>query len=195
MANTKTNVTTAKPKIGGAVYRAPIGTSLPSDATTALANAFIAMGYISEEGVTNTSKPNAEFIKDWGGERVCSVSEDREDTFKMKFIESLNPSVLGAVYGEGNVTGSVTGTNGLKVTVNNNDPEEFVWVIETVLRGNIAKRIVIPSAAVTDIADIVYKRNEPIGYECTLTATADASGNYHYEYIKGTSGTSQGGSE
>ena len=34
------NVTTAKPKIGGAVYSAPLGTALPTDATTELDNAF-----------------------------------------------------------------------------------------------------------------------------------------------------------
>ena len=40
------NVSTGKPKITGAVYRAPLGTALPTDATTALSGAFVDMGYI-----------------------------------------------------------------------------------------------------------------------------------------------------
>ena len=50
MADVK-NVTAAKPKIGGAVYSAPLGTTLPKDATTALDKAFKALGYISEDGL------------------------------------------------------------------------------------------------------------------------------------------------
>ena len=33
-------VTVSKPKVGGAVWRAPLGTTLPTDATTALDKAF-----------------------------------------------------------------------------------------------------------------------------------------------------------
>ena len=36
MPNNAANVTTGKPKIGGAVYRAPAGTAAPTNATTAL---------------------------------------------------------------------------------------------------------------------------------------------------------------
>ena len=43
------NVSAAKPKVGGAVWRAPLGTPLPTDAKSALNEAFESLGYISSE--------------------------------------------------------------------------------------------------------------------------------------------------
>ena len=56
MADVK-NVTAGKPKVGGAIFRAPLGTTLPTDATTNLDAAFKALGYCSDDGLTNTNTP------------------------------------------------------------------------------------------------------------------------------------------
>ena len=185
MANTKTNVSTGKPKVAGSVYRAPAGTAVPTDATTALANTFIAMGYISEDGVKNDSSFDTEAIREWGGDPVYETESNRSDVFKMMFIESINPDVLKAVHNAANVSGTLT--DGIAVQVDGDEHETAAWVIEMVLRGGVLKRICIPEAKISKIAEVVYKRNEAIGYDVELTAFPDASGNYHYEYIKSAS--------
>ena len=183
------NVSTGKPKVAGAVYRAPVGTTLPTDASSSLAGAFVDMGYISEDGVTNSNSPTTEKVKDWGGRTVLILTTEKPDSFKLKFLESLNPNVLGAVYGESAVT--VNALNGtIKVEVANDELSDQSWVIDMVMRGGALKRIVIPCAQLSEVADIVYKGDEPVGYELTLDDLPDSSGKYHYEYIQLPSGTS-----
>jgi sporulation protein YlmC with PRC-barrel domain len=96
-------------------------------------------------------------------------------------IDSLDSNLLTTVYGADNVT---VGTDGsISITANADEPEEFAWVIEMVLTGDKAKRVVIPCGKITAIGDIVYKDSEVIGYELTITAYPDDSENTHYEYI------------
>lgn len=183
MANTASNVTTGKPKVGGAVFWAPIGSVIPTDTTTALDKAFICLGYCSDDGLTNKSAPDTDTVKAWGGDPVLTTNNGRDDTFSLTLLEAKNVNVLKRVYNEENVTGDLS--TGITVKVNSNDPEEGIWVIDEILRGNTAKRIVIPDGQVTDLDDITSTDGDPVGYGVTISAMPDASGNTHYEYIKG----------
>lgn len=175
------NVSTGKPKIGGAVYRAALGTTLPTDATTALAAAFEEMGFISDDGVVNSNNPSTSKILSWGGQTVLVVTTEKPDTFQLTFLESLNANVLETVYGAANVT---VGTGTISVKANAASLEDYVYVIEMALKGGAKKRIVIPDGQLSALGDIVYKDDTAIGYQVTLEALPNASGDNHYEYIK-----------
>lgn len=176
------NVTAAKPKVGGAVFRAPLDTPLPTDAVTELDKGFKSLGYCSESGLVNSNSPAAENTKAWGGDTVLSLMTERPDTFKFNLIEAMNPDVLKAVYGDDNVDGELS--TGITIRANNKEMVPCCWVVDMLLKGNVKKRIVIPHAAVTGVSDITYDGKNPVGYETTITAAPDTAGQTHYEYLQ-----------
>lgn len=174
-------VTTGKPKVGGAIHRAPIGTALPKDAKAELDEAFQEMGYLSEDGLVNSNSPDSDSVKAWGGDTVLNTQNSKEDKFKGTFIEAMNIEVLKMIYGDDNVTGTID--TGIIVKANADEADEYAYVFDMVLKGNVLKRIVLPHAKVTEVGDIEYSDGDPIGYETTLTAMPDGEGQTHYEYV------------
>ena len=182
MANNSLQVTVGKPNVGGAIWVAPLNTTLPTDTTTALDAAFKCLGYVSEDGVTNSNSPETEAIKAWGGDTVLQVLTAKEDTFAFTLIEAMNEEVLKVVYGASNVTGTLA--TGITIQANATPSAAQAYVIEMVYNNSHVKRVVIPAAYVSEVGDITYSDGEAVGYETTLACTPDASGNTHYEYIK-----------
>lgn len=174
------NVTTGKRRTDGGIYFAPAGTTPPTNATSTLATAFKNLGYVSEDGVTNSLSKDVTEIKEWGGDTVDTVLTAQTDTFQFTLIESLNTDTLKAVYGDANVTES---SGAITVTVKAAEAPSGVWVIDMIQKGNKLKRIVIPNGKVSELGDVVYKADEAVGYDVTVAANLDSSGNTHYEYI------------
>lgn len=177
-----TNVTTGKPKVSGGIWRAPKGTALPTDATSALSDAYVCLGYVSEDGVKNANEMDVSEIKAWGGVIVYRSLNGLNDQFSFALIESENVDVLKAVYGANNVTVDAQGN--VAVAVKAEDPEEAVWVIELALRGGIARRIVIPDGAITAREEITLNDSDPIAYGTTVSAYPIETGESHFEYTE-----------
>ena len=181
MANNANNVSVAKPKVGGAIYRADLGTTLPTDATSDLSVDFASLGYVSEDGLTNANSYESTDIVSWDGVVVETSEGSKTDNFTFKLIEALNPNVLKSVYGDENVTGTLA--TGITVKSNSTPQQSKSWVVDMIMKNGVVKRIVVPNAKVTSVSDVVYKRDELVGYETTISAIPDSNNNTHYEYI------------
>lgn len=175
------NVSVGKPKVGGAVFIAPAGTTVPTDATTELDEAFANVGFISEDGVTNEVETDSEEIKAWGGDIVANPQTSRSEKFGFTMIET-NETSLKLVYGEENVSVAPE-TGAITVKHNGNERDEYVVVIETLFGKDRVRRQVVPRGKVLEVGEIAFKDDEPVGYETTLSALMDEDGNTAYTYI------------
>lgn len=174
-------VSVGKPKVGGAVHWAPLGSTLPTSATASLDGAFVELGYVSEDGLTNNNSPESDTVKAWGGDTVLSLQTDRPDTFALTLLEAMNSDVLKTIYGSANVTADGSGNLTVKATAQ--DMPSGAWVFDMILKGGRAKRIVVPNGTISELGEITYKDDEAVGYAITITDVPDTNGVYHYEYI------------
>ena len=178
--NDAQNVSFGKPKATGAVFVAPAGTTLPTNATSDLDAAFKGLGYVSEDGLVNSVETDTEQINAWGGDLVLVGQTTFMETFMVNLIET-NPDALAVYYGEDNV--DVSGDD-ITITQNSQQLPSVVVVFELVLTGGRVKRIVVPNAQIVDRSgEITYVDGEPIAYPALFQAYPDENGNSHVEYI------------
>ena len=168
MNNNAANVSTGKPKVGGAIFVAPKGTALPVDATTPLIAAFVNLGYASEDGLVNGTETDTNDIPAWGGDTVLSVQTSYKETFTVNLIETKE-AVLAQYYGPDNV--SVDGSGNITVKHNSKTLPEQVAVVEVVLADGRVKRTVIPAAQISDRSgEITYTDGDAIAYPIVWNA-------------------------
>lgn len=175
MANTAANVLAGKPLATGGVLVAPLGSTLPTDAETALDAAFKSAGYIGEEGLTETTERSTEKVKAWGGDTVKVLQTDFSATYAFTFLESLNSDVLKTVYGDDNVvTTAATSSSGTlhAVKINSDTLPHKTFVFE-VKDGDARIRIAVPDGQITEVGEVTYSDGEVIGYQVTVEAFRD----------------------
>lgn len=185
MANTVGNVVAGKPQVTGGVLMGPIGTALPTDVTTALNEALVFGGYVSEDGLTENADRSTDKIRAWGGDTVKVVQTEFSLTYEFTYIEAVNADVLKTVYGSDNVTTTpATGEAGTlqAVRVNSAVLPHQVFVFE-IRDGDARIRIVVPDGQVTTVGEITYVDDNVVGYPVTVEAYQDTDGANAYKYL------------
>lgn len=179
--NDADNVSFGKPKSTGAVFVAPYGTALPTNAHVALNGAFVGLGYVSEDGLVNSVETDTENVTAWGGDLVLVGQTTFTEMFTVNLIETA-AEALKLYYGEDNVVEE--GNGSLTVTQSSEMLPNVSVVFELVLTGGRIKRIVVPNAQIADRSgEITYVDGEAVTYPAVFVAYPDGNGTTHVEYI------------
>lgn len=193
------NVTFSKPGTSasksGYIWVAPMGTVPPTDATTGLDPAFVGLGYLSEDGLTEPAsfEPGDDIVAA-GGDTVAQADPTFSKTWTGTCIEALNEDLLKVAYGYTNVTvtpatSSVDGS--ITVKEQASELEHHVIVIDEMLKGGRKRRNVMPDATFLITGDISHVHTALVNFDFTINAypTATAPAQTQYITIPKTNGT------
>lgn len=153
----------------GAVSRAPLGTVLPTTVSGTPNAAFNDLGFVSDAGVTEHNGTSTTNIKNWKGDIVRTVQTEHDLTYKLVLIETTENTE--ETYYNGDPSDGIEGVAGIRES----------WIID-VFDGNDQVRIVIPDGQVTDRGDVIYKNDQAIAYEVTITCYPDDDSKKAYKY-------------
>lgn len=178
--NDSTMVSLGKFKVGGYAYWAPAGTTLPTNASTALSNAFKLLGYLSEDGLTITTDTDTTEVKDANGQTVMKVITSYAESYQFSMAEVLRAEAAKLRYNEGAVTGSDK-----SMTIKHQMPsgEGFVLVFEIAMTGNVKDRLVIGNGTRAEFGDRQVHAGDAQVYDVTVSANDMGDGVTAIEYI------------
>ena len=185
-ANTNARVAAAGPKQGGGVYWAPLGTALPTDATTALAVAYKCLGPMSEDGVRPSRDTSVEKVKEWDGSTLASLLSDESRTFEFDILGVYDADALAFMYGSTNITTvAATALAGTKLSIVDKGGQLAKGVMVLELKyGNVKMRKVIPTGEPNVTDEMPYIPGGLRGYTVEVEALKDASGAFVYEFAE-----------
>lgn len=178
------NITSSNPGRNGVAFRAAVGTELPTDALTALNEAFKDLGIVGEDGVVQAITRDTEDVKSYGGETVYTLQTDFGEEFTFTLYESRNVETLKTVFGDSNV---IEEEGQIKVLHNKARLPKSSFVFDHV-NDQGDKRQIIPIGQVSSVGDIANVHSDIVKYELTVKAYPDNSGNVVVEYMADNAG-------
>jgi hypothetical protein len=163
----------------GAAMIAPLGTTAPTDATSAWGAGWLDLGYLSEDGFTENPILESDEIKAWqSGAIVRKVITGSGEEFSFDTIETnLNTVTL---FYPGSVI-TVAGSNTkVEIHIPVATPQAFGF---DVIDGSRRARIIVPRAELTERGEVNYKNADAVAQPFTVNATPDSAGILAIKYF------------
>ena len=151
------------------VYVGDVGSTAPTDVTTALDAAFEALGLLSDDGMTESREDESTDHYAYGGILVRTTRSKHKRTITVTALED-NPVVFDLVNPGSTASTSAgptppAGVTTRTVKVPQPDPKAFVLEL---VDGDVTKRRHIARGEVVAVGDVQISDNEMTMYELTI---------------------------
>lgn len=169
-------------KTTGAVAVAPLGTTAPADARTALPNAWESGGYIDENGIALGISKSFTAIKDWAQSVVRKALTDFDGTIALSFLQ-VDQFAAERILGEDNVTvtaATQTAGQNIKMAIGAQVAPAESWCF-SMKDGDRRVRVYVPNGQITEISgDVSFTPGAANVWPCTLSCYDDGTGHSIY---------------
>ena len=169
----------------GGVWVAPLGTAQPADPQAQPEAPWLAIGAISQDGLTNGVEEDTESFTPWGlSSPFRTVVTSSVRTFSFTAWE-INRPIVRALHNRLEVTDLVPDQDGVVTYAESGtaSPDRRSWLID-VYDGTVWERFYIPEGEITERGEVTYQQGEMVGYQWTISTYPDQAGNlvYHSYY-------------
>lgn len=159
--------------LNGNVYIAPLGTTAPTDLTTAWGAGWSDLGYLSDDGVEMNYSTDSEDITAWQSlSPIRKVLTSVDMTLQFTALELKTMTVT--LYFPSATMTDISGTvHSLAIPAAPSRDERAIgleWV-----DGSVTNRLVIPRGEVTDRDSITVGRSDAVGLNMTVSAYATSA--------------------
>ena len=150
------------PKVSGGVRFAPLGTPLPTDATSPLDPAFVTLGRVKDDGIRRTEDRANTKVYDWGGNTVAILQTQFGITIMFDLMQVMNADVKKAAHGDENVDvtpGDATKGTLISTKINPKLIDTGIWVFDSYY-AKMSGRLVLPYARPTKVDGPTWTHKE-----------------------------------
>ncbi|MEV8637795.1 hypothetical protein AB0395_39725 [Streptosporangium sp. NPDC051023] len=168
----------------GGGWVATLGTAQPANPQTYPLAPWYALGAISDDGLTYGFDEDSQDFTPWGqSSPFRTVVTKSVRTFKITLWETNRPAARSVMtrIPIADLTPDINGVTSYAESATQS-PDRRSWIFD-VYDGDALERFYVPAGEVTDRGDVTFKQDEMSGYEVTISAYPDASGNTVYHKL------------
>ncbi len=165
----------------GGGWAAPVGTAQPVNPSATPGAPWLALGAISEEGLTNGVEEDTQSFTPWGlSSPFRTVVSSSVRTFQLTVWETFRPIIRG-LHNRLEVADLVPDEDGIvtyaESATQRPDRRSFIF---DVYDGNTWERAYVPEGEITERSEVTYQQTEMTGYQWTISTYPDSAGNLVY---------------